>query len=178
MRRSFLILALWTLAAAIPTSPASGQQANELKPPFNTYWGLTKEKLLLNIEGAKAKVVQTRNVNGREALTVEGLLFPKLKRVIFFFSEGALNEVELQYGEDYWDSSGYNEFFDNWRRTLESKYGIGRLITRTRKRDGETLVTIIGYQWAQVGTTLQLYYFSADKGADGFRIVSLHYRGS
>lgn len=178
MRRISICLGL-LLACVLQVAPAYSQHArSEIKPPFNTYWGLSKEKLLSNIKGAKARVVETRKVNGREAITVEGLLFPKLQRVVFYFTEGALNEVELQYGERFWDSSGYSDYFDNCRRTLENKYGVGRLITRTKKRDGATLVTIIGYQWAQVGSTLQLYYFSADKGADAFRVVSLHYRGS
>ncbi|MEO6847950.1 MAG: hypothetical protein ABI443_10135 [Chthoniobacterales bacterium] len=160
--------------------PVPGQASSEIKPPFGVYWGLSLDRLKKTVEETQAKVIETRDVNGRKALTVEGLVSvaPGLQRAIFYFVDDGLNEVELQYGPPNLDASGFSTYFDNWRRSLERKYGTGRLITRSKKRDGETLLTIIGYQWSQAGTALQLFYFDAERGADTYYVVSLHYRGA
>ncbi len=61
--------------------------------------------------------------------------------------------------------------------TSKAKYGIGRVVARQKTRDGDVLETLIGYQWTQDTTTLVLYYYTAENGADSYRLLSLHYRG-
>ena len=50
-------------------------------------------------------------------------------------------------------------------------------MARQKTRDGDVLETLIGYQWTQDTTTLVLYYYTAENGADSYRLLSLHYRG-
>ncbi|MEO8205252.1 MAG: hypothetical protein ABI615_03670 [Chthoniobacterales bacterium] len=176
-----VLLAVGVLMSILfsPALKAQEQQGGAvIKPPFGVYWGLSADRLQKTIEETKAKVVETREINGRKALIVEGLVYPGLQRAIFYFVDDGLNEVELQYGQANLDSTGYSTYFDSMRRSLERKYGTGRLVTRSKKRDGETLMTIIGYQWTQAGCGLQVFYFSAERGADGYHLVSLHYRGA
>jgi hypothetical protein len=54
---------------------------------------------------------------------------------------------------------------------------MGRVIARQKTREGEILQTLIGYQWVQATTSLQLFLYTAEKGADCIRVLSLHYKG-
>jgi len=162
-------------------TPVAGQDQEEttaqIRPPFGVYWGLPQENLEKSLEAVQARIIERKTVNDRKALVVEGLIHPRLLRAVFYFTEEGLAEVELQYGAEEWDGAQYANYFDTMRRSLERKYGTSKLITRSKKNEGAVMTTLIGYQWAQLGCLLQIYYFSADQGADSFRLVSVHYRG-
>lgn len=166
------------LAAAILLS--SGEQsraAEEIKVPFNFQWGESSARLEGALKSVKATVVERKEVRGRTCLVVEGIPQKLLQRALFYFDSDALGEIELHYGEDTWDAARYGTFFDQTRRNIESKYGIGRVIARQKTREGDVLQTLVGYQWVQPMTTLALYYYTAEQGTDSYRLLSLHYRG-
>ncbi|TSA31241.1 MAG: hypothetical protein D4R65_11590 [Verrucomicrobiaceae bacterium] len=108
---------------------------------------------------------------------VEGIPQKLLQRALFYFDSDSLNEIELHYGDKSWDSVQYAQFFDQTRRNIEMKYGMGRVIARQKTREGEILQTLIGYQWVQASTSLQLFLYTAEKGAESLRVLSLHYKG-
>jgi hypothetical protein len=151
--------------------------AEEIKIPFNFQWGESAARLEEAIKGVKARVVEKKDVRGRQCLVVEGIPQKLLQRALFYFDSDSLGEIELHYGDDSWDSTRYGAFFDQTRRNIESKYGIGRVIARQKTREGDVLQTLVGYQWAQPLTTLSLYYYTAERGPESFRLLSLHYRG-
>lgn len=170
--RNFLVFLLAGLACA-----ASLQAAEEIKVPFNFMWGENSARLEESLKRVQAKVVERKPVGARQCLVVQGIPQPLLQKALFYFENDSLNEIELHYGDPKWDSTRYGEFFDQTRRNIESKYGIGRVIARQKTREGDVLQTIIGYQWPQEITTLSLYYYTAERDADSYRLLSLHYRG-
>jgi len=108
---------------------------------------------------------------------VEGLLQAGLKRTVFYFKPGSLVEVELQYQSPDWDIAKYDDFMTAVRRRIEQKYGAGQLIAKTRAPEGDVIQTIIGYKWNQDDTAIELFYYSAENGAQSYRTVSVHYKG-
>ncbi|MCX7868886.1 MAG: hypothetical protein N2322_02945 [Terrimicrobiaceae bacterium] len=166
-------LAGWFLLAAC--SWAAG--AEDIKIPFNFQWGESAQRLEKALESVKARVVERKTDRGRQVLVVEGIPQKLLQRALFYFDSDSLSEIELQYGDPAWDSARSSAFFDQTRRNIEEKYGIGRVIARQKTREGDVLQTLIGYQWKQPVTTLSLFYYTAERGADSFRLLSLHYRG-
>jgi hypothetical protein len=153
------------------------QAAEEIKVPFNFQWGESAGRLEESLKRVQAKVVERKDAGNRQCLIVQGIPQPLLQKALFYFESDSLNEIELHYGDPKWDSIRYGEFFDQTRRNIETKYGIGRVIARQKTREGDVLQTIIGYQWPQEVTTLSLYYYTAERGADSYRLLSLHYRG-
>ena len=149
----------------------------EIKVPFNFAWGEAAQRLEDSLKRVQARVVDRKKVRNRQCLVVEGIPQRLLQRALFYFDSDALNEIELHYGDSAWDADRYGDFFDQTRRNIETKYGIGRVVARQKTRDGDILETLIGYQWTQDTTTLVLYYYTADNGADSYRLLSLHYRG-
>lgn len=149
----------------------------EIKVPFNFQWGESAQRLEDSLKRVQANVVERKQVQNRQVLVVEGIPQKLLQRALFYFDNDSLNEIELHYGDPSWDSTQYGNFFDQTRRNIESKYGIGRVIARQKTRENDVLQTIIGYQWLQDTTTLELYYYTAERGSDSYRLLSLHYRG-
>ena len=171
-RTTFTWLAALLLVLAAPRR--SG--AEEIKPPFNLRWGETAERLERLLTGAKAKIVTRRNVEGREAWDVEGLLQAGLKRTVFYFVGGELVEVELQYQKDDWDEAKYDGFMGDVRRRLEQRYGQGQLISRKKEPEGEVMQTLVGWKWNQNNTAIELIYFAAQSPSQVFRTLSVHYK--
>lgn len=171
----FRNLLLLLFAGFVATTNLSA--AEEIKVPFNFQWGEAAVRLEESLKRVQAKVVERKQVGNRLCLIVQGIPQPLLQKALFYFENDSLNEIELHYGDPKWDSTRYGEFFDQTRRNIEGKYGIGRVIARQKTREGEVLQTIIGYQWAQEVSTLSLYYYTAERGADSYRLLSLHYRG-
>lgn len=151
--------------------------AEEIKVPFNFQWGESAQRLEDSLKRVQAKVVERKQVQNRQCLVVEGIPQKLLQRALFYFESDALNEIELHYGDPNWDATQYGSFFDQTRRNIEKKYGIGRVIARQKTRDGDVLQTVIGYQWVQDMATLSLYYYTAEQAAQSYRLLSLHYRG-
>jgi hypothetical protein len=164
------VVVCWSL-----TVPAGAVE--EIKVPFNFAWGEAAQRLEDSLKRVQARVVDRKKVRNRQCLVVEGIPQRLLQRALFYFDNDALNEIELHYGDSAWDAERYGNFFDQTRRNIETKYGVGRVVARQKTRDGEILETLIGYQWTQDTTTLVLYYYTAENGSDSYRLLSLHYRG-
>ena len=152
--------------------------SNQIKIPWGFQWGESDERLEKALLEAKVNIVERKKIGERVVLVANGFVQPLLQQALFYFQNGGLNEIELQYGEKNWQASQFQDFFEQTRHNVESKYGPGRVITRQKTRENEdVLETIIGYQWTQIAATLQLFLFTAEKGTDSFRLISLHYRG-
>ncbi|MFZ4388521.1 MAG: hypothetical protein ACOYOI_10280 [Chthoniobacterales bacterium] len=169
--RSLLILIL--LLAGF----SSARSEEEIRVPFNFQWGESAQRLEESLAKVQARVVERKTVQNRNVLVVEGIPQKLLQRVIFYFDSDSLNEIELHYGDSSWDSVQYAQFFDQTRRNIDNRYGMGRVIARQKTREGEILQTLIGYQWVQATTSLQLFLYTAEKGAESIRVLSLHYKG-
>lgn len=156
---------------------APGVAAEEIKVPFGFQWGESAQRLEQMLVQAKARIVERKTVDTRQAVTVEGITQRLLRSAVFYFEGDALNEIELRYGDPNWNGTQYSDFFDQTRRHIEQKYGPGRLIARTTTRQGDMVSSILGYQWSQASATLQMFLFSAEQGGDSVRVLSLHYRG-
>jgi hypothetical protein len=167
---TWLPLLLLFLAVLAPAS------AEEIKPPFNLRWGETTERMERLLKGAKATIVTRRNIQGREAWEVEGLLQAGLKRTVFYFIGGELVEVELQYQKEEWDEAKYDGFMGDVRRKLEDRYGPGQLIARKKDPEGDVMQTLVGWKWNQNNTAIELIYFSAQSPSYVYRTLSVHYK--
>ena len=150
----------------------------DIKPPFGLQWGETSERMQQLLAGAKAKIVDRHMVDNREAWTVEGLVQQGLKRTVFYFQNGGMVEVELQYQDDSWDLQKYDDLMASVRRKVEARFGPGQLIARSKQPDGAVLQTVVGYKWTLATTSIQLFYYSAEEGSNNFRTVSIHYRSN
>ncbi|HEY5812299.1 MAG TPA: hypothetical protein VIT23_06575, partial [Terrimicrobiaceae bacterium] len=169
------LISLVVLASVLLASV--GRAAEEIKVPFNFQWGEAAQRLEDSLKRVQARVVDRKKVRNRQCLVVEGIPQRLLQRALFYFDSDSLNEIELHYGDGSWDSNRYGTFFDQTRRNIEAKYGVGRVVARQKTRDGDVLETLIGYQWTQDTTTLVIYYYTAESGDDSYRLLSLHYRG-
>lgn len=148
----------------------------EIKPPFGLAWGESAERLEKLLKGAKATVVEKREIEGRQAWTVEGLIQAGLKRTVFYFRGGQLVEVELQYQDTSWDTSKYDDFMSQVRRRIEQRFGTGQLIARSKAPEGDIMQTIVGYKWNLNNTAIQLFYYAAETSSQAYRTVSVHYK--
>jgi len=144
---------------ALLSSPACA--AEELLPPFGFRWNDPMSRVEAVLKGAKAQIVSREKKENREIWTVEGLVHPGLKRTLFTFKGSALFGVELQYEYPDWTIERYNERMGEIRRYFDSKYGTGKLVSRTRDTDSDVIQTLVGYQWTIGATMLELFYFSA-----------------
>jgi hypothetical protein len=157
----------------------SAQQAgaaDELVPPFGFRWNDSMARVEAVLHGAKAKIVSREKKENREVWTVEGLIHPGLKRTVFTFKERALVAVELQYEYPDWTIERYNQRMGEIRKYFDEKYGIGKLVSRSRDHDTDVIQTLVGYQW-MVGTTmLELFYFSAQHDNLVYRTISVDYK--
>ena len=165
------------LAFAVVLAATRAGAVDEIKVPFNFQWGEAEQRLEDGLKRVQARVVDRKQVRNRQCLVVEGIPQRLLQRAMFYFENDSLNEIELHYGDNSWDSERYGTFFDQTRRNIERKYGSGRVVARHKTREGDVLETLIGYQWTQDIATLVLYYYTAENGPNSFRLLSLHYRG-
>jgi hypothetical protein len=163
-----LIIFLFAISAACA--------AEELLPPFGFRWNDTTARVEAVLNGAKAKIVSRDKKENREVWTVEGLVHPGLKRTLFTFKEGALFGVELQYEYPDWTIERYNERMGEIRRYFDTKFGTGKLVSRTRDNDSDVIQTLVGYQWIVGATMLELFYFSAQHDALVFRTITVDYK--
>ena len=170
MRRVLFSLCAFLLAAS------SVSAAEELLPPFGFRWNDPMSRVEAVLNGAKAKIVSRDKKESREVWTVEGLVHPGLKRTLFTFKQGSLFGVELQYEYPDWTIERYNERMGEVRRYFDSKFGTGTLVSRTRDNDSDVIQTLVGYKWDVGTTTLELFYFSAQRGHDLYRTISVNYK--
>ena len=158
---------------------ALGQESisQQIGPPFGLHWAEGEKEVARMLEKSGAQIIAKQNVQGRDAWTVEGLVQPALRRTLFYFgAEKSLVEVELQYENPDWDLVAYEEFLNSARERLEQRYGPPTVLARDKQPEGDVMQTVVGYQWQQKSSSLQLFFFSAERDKDVYRTVSLHYR--
>ena len=103
-------------------------------------------------------------------------MHPGLVQTVFTFRDDKLSEVELQYEWPEWSIERYNDYMGVARRYFESKYGVGKLVSRSHETDSDVLQTLVGYQWMVGATMLELFYFSAEKPPHIFRTITVDYK--
>jgi hypothetical protein len=172
----FALIVSGTLGFAV-TGHTQNLVPDQINPPFGFQWGEPEKDIEKTITRAQARIVTRDTVRGRDAWTVEGLIQPALKRtVIYFGSEKTLVEVELQYEHPDWNLTAYEDFLNSAKQRLEAKYGPPTVLARDKKPEGDVMETVVGYQWQQSGSSVQLFFYSAERNNDFYRSVSLHYR--
>ncbi len=167
-------LALFSLAAP----RIIRAEAGAMRAPFGLEWGHSRNRIEQLLAGAKATIVERRVLNGRDMWLVEGLVQPHLRRTVFYFQGGGLVEVELQYQDPKWTAADYSRFLGEMRAKVESRFGQGELIARSKTPVAEVVQTLVGYRWNQRGTEMEVIYFGAENGSQVYRTVSLHYKAT
>ena len=169
-------------------SLSHAQQAtpHEIKVPYAMNWGDTIDKAREMINAVKAQETGvSEKAPGRVVLESVGLGVgdPLLKKSLFTFKDGALIEVELQYGDSSWDAEKTLDFFDRTRRRIDERYGPGTLMVNKVKEHptGENIpkemtYTLIIYQWSQPAAALELNFYHLEDNDKSYRLVSLHYK--
>ncbi len=175
--KPFFALIAWGILGFALTGHSQNLVPDQINPPFGFQWGEPEKDIEKIITRAQARIVTRDSIRGRDAWTVEGLIQPALKRtVIYFGSEKTLVEVELQYEHTEWNLTAYEEFLNSIKQRLEAKYGPPTVLARDKKPEGDVMETVVGYQWDQSGSSVQLFFYSAERNNEVYRSVSLHYR--
>lgn len=169
MKKCFLLFLV--VAFVTPLS------AREIIPPFGLQWGETSALVQLRLEGANARIVEREEKQGRSVWTVEGLVHTGLKQSKFYFENGHLVAVELQYLDDRWEQAHYDRLLRQMRQRLDRDFGRGSVVARERKPEAGVMQTFIAYQWKASAASVQMVYFAAEKNPHTHRVVSVHYRG-
>jgi hypothetical protein len=164
------------LALVLLLIPQSAKALDEIPPPFGFKWNDLTGRVEALLKGAKAKIVTREKKQHNEVWTVEGLVQPGLKRTLFTFREGFLVEIELQYEYEDWTIERYNDRMGEIRRYFDAKFGVGKLVSRSRDTDTDVIQTLVGYQWMVGSTMLELFYFSAQRDALLFRTITVDYK--
>lgn len=164
---------IFLLAAALCCQAAWAQQ--EIKAPFGMQWGESPAKIKDVVTKSKAKVVGERESGQREVMVVEGIVQEGLKRTLFYFSQGGLSEVELQYDREGWDEARVATWVASIKRQADQKYGPGRLYADERGEEGGMRHNLQGWMWVQNFVSLRLVHYIAEQGDKKMRRVSLHY---
>jgi hypothetical protein len=168
---------LWLVAGLLSLADARLAYSQKINPPFGLRWDEGPKEITKVLGRAGAHIVDKSHLQGRESWTIEGLIQPALKRTIIYFGgEKNLVEVELQYQHPDWDLVAYEEFFNGARQTLEARYGPATVLAKDKKPEGDVMQTIVGYQWKRSDSSIQLFFFSAERNNDVYRSVSLHYK--
>ena len=157
--------------SAVP--PLAAQQ--EIKAPFGMQWGESPERIRAVVTNAKAKVIEERTSGKREVMVVEGIVQEGLQRTLFYFSEGGLSEVELQYDREGWDEARVNSWVSTIKQQADRKYGRSRLYADERGNEEGVKHTLRGWMWVQNFVSLRLVHYTAEKDGQRMRRVSLHY---
>ncbi len=156
--------------------PFANLGAEEMRPPFGLDWGESQQRMQSLLTGAKAKIVERRVLEGRDMWIVEGLVQTNLKQTVFYFRNGGLVEVELRYQNSNWVDTEYNAFLSQLRGKVESRFGQGKLIARSKAPVGDVTQTLVGYRWSKGETQMEIIYFAAENPSQVYRTVSLHYK--
>jgi serine/threonine protein kinase len=158
----------------------SSKQTNvvqKMRVPFNFKWGESMARVKKSLNSVNARVIEKKIIKDKLVLVVEGIPQKNLLRSLFYFSNDKLNEIELHYGDESWDSLRYARFFDEVRLNVDEKYGKGKMVAREKKQDQNNVInTFIGYQWVQGNMALRLFLFTGEKEDMAFQTLSLHYK--
>lgn len=160
-------------AVLLHTAPARAQQ--EIKAPFGMEWGETIDRIKEVIGKAKAKVVEEKVTGQRDLLVVEGIVQEGLQRTLFYFAEGGLNEVELQYDREGWDEARVSSWVTTIKQQADKKYGMGRIFADDRGEKDGIKHTLRAWIWVQNFVSLRLVHYTAQADDKSMRRVSLHY---
>ncbi len=169
----FRTTAIVLLAQLVLLAPLAAQQ--EIKAPFGMQWGEPPARIRQVVTNAKAKVIEEREAGRREVIVVEGIVQEGLKRTLFYFSEGGLSEVELQYDREGWDDARVGSWVTTIKRQADQKYGPGRLYADDRGETDGVRHHLQGWLWVQNFVSLRLVHYTAEKDGEKMRRVSLHY---
>jgi len=167
-RIAFLFAALFLVA-----DPAGAVQ--EIKAPFGMQWGEPVARIKEVVTKAKAKVVEERPAGQREVVIVQGIVQDGLKRTLFYFTDGGLSEVELQYDREGWGDEKVAAWVATIKREADRKYGPGRTYADENGNENGLRHTLKGWMWVQNFVSLRLVHYTAQKDNDKMRRVSLHY---
>jgi hypothetical protein len=107
----------------------------------------------------------------------DGIVQEGLKRTLFYFEEGGLSEVELQYDREGWDDARVGSWVSTIKTQADRKYGPGRLFADENGNENGLRHTLKAWMWPQNFVSLRLVHYTAQKGNDKMRRVSLHYCG-
>ena len=183
MRLNFLLLFFIFFLGGFSLHPLQGESHEEgvLRIPLGFSWGDPPSKLEELTRGGAIEIVGKESPNTHWSKEiVHGILGNALLENNFFFEDDALVGIEYEYGNPTWEESRYEEFFQNFRRLYDRKYGEGSLMVSLKdvKDEKEKGITysLEGYQWSQSTAILQLYYFSAKEGKKSYSSVSLYYK--
>jgi uncharacterized protein YdeI (BOF family) len=160
-------------ALLLPILPAAAQQ--EIKAPFGMQWGEPVGRIKEVVTKAKAKVVEERSAGQREVIVVEGIVQEGLKRTLFYFRDGGLSEVELQYDRKEWDDEKVAAWVATIKREADRKYGPGRVFADETGNENGLRHKLKGWMWPQNFVSLRLVHYAAQKENEKMRRVSLHY---
>jgi len=169
LRRCILFLATTILAVA----PSAAQQ--EIKAPFGMQWGESAERIKEVVTKAKAKITEEKKSGQRDVIIVEGIVQEGLKRTLFYFTAGGLSEVELQYDREGWDEPQVASWVTTIKQQADRKYGPGRLYADDRGEKDGMQHTLRAWIWVQNFVSMRLVHYTAQKGEEKMRRVSLHY---
>ena len=166
-------LVLAAVAVVFVTETLRAQQ--EIKAPFGMQWGESVERIKEVVGKAKAQVVEEKVTGNRDVLVVEGIVQEGLKRTLFYFAEGGLSEVELQYDREGWDEARVASWVSTIKQQADRKYGAGRLFAEDRGDQNGLQHSLRGWIWVQNFVSLRLVHYTAQQGDERMRRVSLHY---
>ena len=148
--------------------------------PLGCSWGDPPERLEELIHSGGLTLVSSENPSSdKKVETVHGVVGTALKQNLFVYEKNGLVEIEYQYDEKNWSEKSSQDFFDNFRRMFDAKYGPGiQLINKLdqQSNQGEIITSIIGYQWTQASCVLELFYYTAKQKDQTYRLISLHYK--
>jgi len=167
--RLLLLLAMAVLMA----TPAAAQQ--EIKAPFGMQWGESAERIKEVVTKAKAKITEEKKAGQRDVIIVEGIVQEGLKRTLFYFTDGGLSEVELQYDREGWDEPRVASWVTTIKQQADQKYGAGRIYADDRGEKDGMQHTLRAWIWVQNFVSMRLVHYAAQKGEEKMRRVSLHY---
>ena len=164
--------------------------AEDIVPPFGFAWKSSPQTVEKTLKLAKtARIVDRKPKGEMEVWKVEGLVHPGLTQTLLTFRSNQLVGVELQYVFPHATIEKYNEGMGTWRRHFESKFGTGKLISRSTDTGTDVIQTLVGYQWiatagriagpqaTQPGQAIiELFYFSAQRDRNFVQTISVDYK--
>jgi hypothetical protein len=162
------------LSVLLATAPAVPAQ-QEIKAPFGMQWGEPAGRVKDVLARSKAKIVGERTAGSREVLVVEGIVQEGLKRTLFYFTNGGLSEVELQYDRPEWDEGKLAQWVATIKRQADRRYGPGRIFADESGTENGLRHSLKGWMWMQNSVSMRLVHYTAQKDNEKIRRVSLHY---
>ena len=114
--------------------------AEEIKVPFNFAWGEAAQRLEDSLKRVQARVVDRKKVRNR-AVSRRGRYSPAAlaARLVLLRQRFAQRNRAPLWRLLTGTPTVTASFFDQTRRNIETKYGIGRVVARQKTRDGDIL---------------------------------------